>query len=325
MTHKISQTMCPKNILTACVAAALFTWGCSSDRNERSSARSSASVMSSSVASTDIAAVNFLVFSFAPSIIEVEFESVLLSFTAANGSVTVAVSGDGSPVAEWLANQPGEMPLDLVDADTANAVSVVDEMISFWFFQDGSRATPSSIYVSSGGLITDSVGTSYFVKSRFLLPVPVAKTITTTGSTITTSSAPETFEPPSSATSSPITSTTTTTMITLVESPVVLQVKVLNGSGVAGAAERMTDKLPQAVYMVFSPVETPQRYSSSAVYFVEGRQANAKDTLQAAEMGEIDQPVSIPRILLEKIKSNLLSVFVVRGFLSITTFIVCRQ
>ena len=99
-----------------------------------------------------------------------EFESVLLPFRAANGNVTVAVSGDGSPVAEWFANQPGEVPLDLVDADAADAVSVVEEMISFWFFQDGSRATPSSIYVSAGWLITDSVGTSYFVKSRFLPP-----------------------------------------------------------------------------------------------------------------------------------------------------------
>ena len=94
----------------------------------------------------------------------------------------------------------------------------------------------------------------------------------------------------------------------------VLQVKVLNGSGVTGAAGRMTDKLPQAVYMVFSPVETPQRYISSDVYFAEGRQANAEDTLQAEEMCEIDQPISIPRSSLEKIKSNLLSVFDIRGF-----------
>ena len=69
MTHEISQTMCPNNILAACVAAALFTGGCSSDRNEGSSARSSASVVSSSVASTYIAAVNSLVFSFVTSTI----------------------------------------------------------------------------------------------------------------------------------------------------------------------------------------------------------------------------------------------------------------
>ena len=254
-----------------------------------------------------------------------EFESVLLPFRAANGNVTVAASGDGSPVAEWFANQPGEVPLDLVDADAADAVSVVEEMISFWFFQDGSRATASSIYVSAGGLITDSVGTRYAVKAAFLPSAPAAKTTIAASSTITTSFAPETFEPPSSATSSPATSTTTTTTTTVVESPVVLQFKVLNGSGVAGAAGRMTDKLPQAVYMVFSPVETPQRYISSDVYFAEGRQAKAEDTLQAEEMGEIDPRISIPRSSLEKIKSNLLSVFDIRSFLSITTFIVSRQ
>ena len=42
-------------------------------------------------------------------------------------------------------------------------------------------------------------------------------------------------------------------------------------------------------------------------------------------MGEIHQPISMPRSSLDKIESNLLSVFDVRGFLSITTFIVSRQ
>ena len=75
----------------------------------------------------------------------------------------------------------------------------------------------------------------------------------------------------------------------------VLQVQVLNGSGVAGAAGRMTDKLSQAGYVVLSPANAPQRYSSSAVYFAEGWQEQAEEVLQAAEIEEIDAPIAMPQ------------------------------
>ena len=75
----------------------------------------------------------------------------------------------------------------------------------------------------------------------------------------------------------------------------VLQVQVLNGSGVAGAAGRMTDKLSEAGYVVLSPANAPQRYSSSAVYFAEGWQDKAEEILQAAEIEEIDAPTAMPQ------------------------------
>ena len=70
---------------------------------------------------------------------------------------------------------------------------------------------------------------------------------------------------------------------------------MLNGSGVAGAAGRMTDKLSQAGYAVLSPANAPQRYSSSAVYFADGWQDKAEEILQAAEIDEIDAPTAVPQ------------------------------
>ena len=231
-----------------------------------------------------------------------EETSLVVPFTAANGSGTVVVSGDGSPVVAWFGGLPGEVSLDLVDADVSDAASVVEELVSFWFFQDeNSGDVPPNIYVSASGDISDSVGTRYVVEAQGLPPAPVAETTTTTSSTsttsTTTSSVPETSEPPSSATSSTTTSTstTTTTTTTVVESPAVLQVQVLNGSGVAGAAGRMTDKLSEAGYVVLSPENAPQRYSSSAVYYQEGWKDRAEEILQAADIEEIDAPTAMPQ------------------------------
>ena len=126
-------------------------------------------------------------------------------------------------------------------------------------------------------------------------------TSTTTSTTTSTASSvpteePETSEPPSATTSSTTTtSTTTTTTTAVVESPVVLQVQVLNGSGVAGAAGRMTDKLSEAGYVVLSPENAPQRYSLSAVYYQEGWKDRAEEILQAAEIDEIDAPTAMPQ------------------------------
>lgn len=95
------------------------------------------------------------------------------------------------------------------------------------------------------------------MESELLWPSPVAKITTTTSSTsttsTTTSSAPETSELSSPVTAYTTTTTSTTNTATIVESPVVLQVQMLNGSGVAGASGRMTDKLSQAGYVVLSP------------------------------------------------------------------------
>ena len=143
--------------------------------------------------------------------------------------------------------------------------------------------------------------------------VTAAPTITTastsatssTSSTSTTSSLPsEASESPSTSSSTTTTpaapattttSTSTTTTAAVVESPAVLQVQVLNGSGVAGAAGRMTDKLSQAGFVVLSPENAPQRYSTSAVYYQDGWQDRAEEILQAAEIEEIDAPTAMPQ------------------------------
>ncbi len=162
-------------------------------------------------------------------------------------------------------------------------------------------------------------------ETQDLPPAPAAETTTTTSSTSTTSTTtsaattsaassepseePRASEPtgttsstttaaPPAATSTTTTtsSTTTTTTAAVAESPATLQVQVLNGSGVAGAAGRMTDKLSEAGYVVLSPANAPQRYSSSAVYFAEGWQDKAEEILQATDIEEIDAPSAMPQI-----------------------------
>ena len=290
-----------KFLFAAVLAAVLVAASCSSSDSDDGSDGGDSSTTTSQTAAVPASAVPATAAS--STLPETAEEvSVILPFTAANGSGTVAISGDGSPVAEWFANQPGEVSLDLVDADVTDPASVVEEMVSFWFFQDDdSGDVPPNVYVSASGDITDSVGTSYVVEAQGLPPAPVAETTTTISSTsttsTTTSSVPETSEPPISATSSTTTSTstTTTTTTTVVESPVVLQVQVLNGSGVAGAAGRMTDKLSEAGFVVLSPENAPQRYSSSAVYYQEGWQDRAAEILQAAEIEEVEAPSVMPQ------------------------------
>ena len=110
-------------------------------------------------------------------------------------------------------------------------------------------------------------------------------------STTTTTAAP----PAATSTTTTTSSTTTTATAAVAESPATLQVQVLNGSGVAGAASRMTDKLSEAGYVVLSPANAPQRYSSSAVYFAEGWQDKAEEILQATDIEEIDAPSAMPQ------------------------------
>ena len=282
--------------LSAVLLAASCSSGSDSESGTSTSAPETISDTAAAVPSETVTTTS------APSGNVEEETSVVVPFTAANGGGTVAVSGDNSPVVAWFGGLPGEVSLDLLDADVGDAVSVVEELVSFWFFQDDdSGDVPPSIFESASGDISDSVGTRYVVEAQGLPPAPVAETTTTTSSTSTTtsttSSVPETSEPPSVTTSSTTTTTssTTTTTTTVVESPAVLQVKVLNGSGVAGAAGRMTDKLSEAGYVVLSPANAPQRYSSSAVYYQDGWQARAEEILAAADIQEIDAPTAMPQ------------------------------
>ena len=162
------------------------------------------------------------------------------------------------------------------------------------------------------------------MEAQDLPPAPAAKTTTTTSSTSTTSTTistattpaaasapseePGTSEPtgttsstttaaPPAATSTTTTtsSTTTTTTAAVAESPATLQVQVLNGSGVAGAAGRMTDKLSEAGYVVLPASNAPERYRSSAFYYQEGWRDRAAEILAAAEIEEIEAPTAMPQ------------------------------
>ena len=125
------------------------------------------------------------------------------------------------------------------------------------------------------------------VEAQSLLPVPetdrasepavTAVPTITTASTSTTSSttppAPETSEAPSTTTTTSTTTlapATTTTTVPVVEdlSPAELVVQVLNGSGIAGAAGRLSSSLRDAGYEVLPAGNAPERFASSAVYYV---------------------------------------------------------
>ena len=299
-----------KFLSAAALAAVLVAASCSSSSSDSSNSSTSSSattsaqptaIASSSAAPTSTAA-------------PVE-ESQIVPFETDNGTGTVTLFG-GSAVSAWFADPglSGDIyPLPLGDVDVADSQSVVESVVSFWFFADGeSGEVPPSIYVSGSGEITDSLGTSYVVEAELLPPAPVAETATTTTSTTTTSTAPATTsttstttsgastepsEPPST-TSTTTTSTSvapTTTTTTATPSPVTLQVQVLNGSGVAGAAGRLTAKLAEAGYVVLPAGNAPQRYATSAVYFQDGWQDRAEEILLIVELDEIEQVSAMPQ------------------------------
>ena len=262
-----------RNILVVLLVSVLIAAACSSNgskstnNSETSATTSQAIPTSSASASTTTTAPETQ-----------EETSTIVPFTAENGRGTVAISGDSSPVIAWFANQPGEITLDLADADVDDAVSIVEELLSFWFFRDdNSGDTRPSIFESVSGDITDSIGTRYVVEARGLPAAPGTEITTTTTilstSTSTTSSVPETSEVPNTTTTTSTTTVapaTTTITVPVVEdlSPSELVVQVLNGSGIAGAAGRLSASLEDAGYAVLPASNAPERFASSAVYYV---------------------------------------------------------
>ena len=269
--------------VSAAAALTLFAAACSSNSSESENRVPAAAATETSTPEA-AAATSETTATAGTAPAAVDEASVVLPFTAANGSGTVTVSGDGSPVAAWFGGLPGEVSLDLLDADVNDAASVVEELVSFWFSQDDdSGDVPPSIFESASGDITDSLGSRYMVEAVPLPAAPGTETTTTTttsGATAaTTTSSPETSEPAASTstttTTSAATTTTTTSAVPATTSPVVadlspsqLQVQVLNGSGVAGAAGRLSASLRDAGYAVLPAGNAPGRFSTSAVYYV---------------------------------------------------------
>ena len=86
---------------------------------------------------------------------------------------------------------------------------------------------------------------------------PPSSSTTTTTTTAATASA-------SATTTSTTTTTTTTTTIPSVDD---LRVQVLNGSGISGAAGRLTERLEEAGWDMLPAGNAPRRYAVSAVYY----------------------------------------------------------
>ena len=159
----------------------------------------------------------------------------------------------------------------------------------------GESATTAAEAVEATAASAASETTATAADAEIPLPAaPVAETTTTTSSTSTTStatsSAPETSESPAPTSVLPTTTTTTTSVapatttsttttttspppattspVVAELSPAQLQVQVLNGSGVAGAAGRLSASLRDAGYAVLPAGNAPGRFASSAVYYV---------------------------------------------------------
>ena len=298
--------------ITAAAAAAvlmLLASACSSDGSDNGAGSTTTAAVFEDVTATTDAALPATAVTTTTEVADGTV-SVVVPFTAANGSGTIRISGDGSPVAEWFGNQPGEVSLDLVDADIDDAVSVVEELVSFWFFRDdNSGDVPPSIFESPSGEITDSVGTSYVVEAQPFPPAPGTATTTTatipetatttttvpgnTGNPTTTTTVSEETTTTTTTTSA-VPETTTTTTAAASEPPVSLQVQVLNGSGVAGAAGALTGKLSRAGYIVLPAGNAPRRYRSSAVYYAEGWENQALEILETAGIEQIEEPTLMP-------------------------------
>ena len=288
-----------RNASAVLLVAALIAGACSSNDGDDSN------ISENDMTTSQTAATLSVPVSTTTTALETQAEaSIVVSFTAGNGTGTVAISGNDSPILAWFANQPGEVSFDLLDADITDTASVVEELVSFWFFRaENSDDMPPSIFESGSDNIKDSIGTSYLVEVQPFPPAPgteepsepaasTAPTATSSTSSLP-SDEPEVSEP-SSTTSTTATSAALTTT-TVVESPVVLQIQVLNGSGVSGAAGRLTNKLSQAGYVVLPPVNASQRYSSSAVYFADGWQAKAEEILQVVDIEKIEEVTAMPQ------------------------------
>ena len=286
-------------ILTAAAAAAvlvLLAGACSSGNGGEDTHRPTTTTAAAAVATSasTTSAASAATTTTAEAAETVELASLTLPFETSESTGNITISGD-SPIVEWLASQPGEITLDLLDADAESDVSVVEAIVSYWFFRDdNSGNTPPLVYETDDGRISDSLGTVYVVESQGLPPAPGTETTTTTSTTTTTttSSTPETTETPTTSTTSSIPTVT----LPELEPPSSLQVQVLNGSGVAGAAGRLTAKLSQAGYVVRQPANAPGRYSSSAVYYAEGWQDDAEEVLAASEIDEVEGTLPMPEM-----------------------------
>ena len=117
-------------------------------------------------------------------------------------------------------------------------------------------------------------------------------------STTTTSAEPSVSSEtvPSGTTRTPETTTSLpeTEQIETSSLPQSLQIRVLNASGVAGAAGALTGRLAGEGYVMLAPGNAPRRYASSAVYFAEGWRDEAVQIAAETGIEELEQPLPVP-------------------------------
>ena len=178
---------------------------------------------------------------------------------------------------------------------------MVEEAISFWFFQDeNSGAVPPSILISADGKITDTHGTAYAVIAQ---PLPAAPGTETTAPGTTTTSASASVpgtnaaaaETPPAASEPPPTTLPAIPEASLSQ----LQVRVLNDSGVPGAAGRLSDALQDSGYILLPAGNALGRFRASVVYYVtDAHMDEAEQVAEAvAESVEQDSYVGVAKLL----------------------------
>lgn len=114
---------------------------------------------------------------------------------------------------------------------------------------------------------------------------PTTSTSATVQSTTTTEAA---VPSSTTTTSAPATTTTTSTTTSTVPQPIPaaqVRVKVFNGSGVAGAAGRLTARISESGYGRLTPANAPRSYSSSVIYYASSEySANARQLLDDVDL-----------------------------------------
>ena len=128
---------------------------------------------------------------------------------------------------------------------------------------------------------------------------PSSTTTTTTTAEPSVSSETETAEIPGTTLPAPAEIPEIVVLPGEIEAPRSLQVRVLNASGVAGAAGALTGRLAGEGYVMLAPGNAPRRYASSAVYFAEGWRDEALEILEDTGIEQIEQPLPLPQQLAE--------------------------
>ena len=184
---------------------------------------------------------------------------LVTAITAVLGLVGAACSSDSSDsnpattaTAAAVATSGASAPPETAIATTAAAGNVVEEQS----LPSASEAETTPAATASTAVSTTTTTTDSPVPSEASETPSTASTSATTTTTTTTSVALQTT-----------TTTSTTASVPSVED---LRVQVLNGSGIAGAAGRLTESLEEAGWDMLPASNAPRRYAASAVYYSHG-------------------------------------------------------